>query len=494
MNASGEEGEPRAPAAPAVLPQPNVRRRALGGVLSLAGRDAALKVLAFAGWIALARLLDPATFGLFAVASFALSVFALFSQLGLGAAVVRDRGHVDRRRLDALFTLQLAVVAGFALLMAAVAPVLAVASGNAGVGWLVAALAAALVLLSFRSVPAAMQERDLAYGAPVLADIVTQLTFWAVAIGGAWAGWGIGSAVASVLASSALGTAVLLARTRWRPALNFDWRPVRSEALFGLMYASQSLAHFAKYAMLPGLGGPLYGGTAVGYLTWAHQVAALPLQLAQPVSRVAYPALAYLQHSGVEFTRLAVDTLGWTCRLTFPVFAVLLGLAPRVTEYVYGGQWLPATSTLVLLLVGMALGVPVGALVPALYSLGRGREGMAVSLGWTGLTWAAALAFGAAGMGYDALAAGYVVGSVGALWAVLYMLRELGAARLLGAMGLPAVTGLAAGLTAYGAAGLIDGLAALLVVGGAIGAVALGVNLWPERSRGRALLGAMRRG
>jgi PST family polysaccharide transporter len=454
----------------------------------------ALKLLAFGGWVALARLLDPETFGLFAVASFALSVFALFSQLGLGASVVRDRGEVDRRRLDALFTLQLAVVAAFALLMAATAPVLAAATGDAGLGWLVVALAAALVLLSLRSVPAAMQERDLAYGAPVLADIVTQVTFWAVAIGGAWAGWGIWSVVASVLASSALGTLALLVRTRWRPALNFEWREVRGEALFGLMYASQSLAHFAKYAMLPGLGGPLFGGTAVGYLTWAHQVAALPVQMAQPVSRVAYPALAHLQHSGEEFARLASDTLGWTCRLTFPVFAVLIGLAPQVTEYVYGAQWLPATNTLVLLSASMALGVPVSVLVPALYSLGRGREGMAVSLGWTALTWVAGLAFAVTGMGYDALSAGYVVGSVGALAAVLYALHELGAARLGRAMAVPAATGLAAGVVAYAAGGLVHGLVALLLVGGAIGAAALAANLWSERARGRALLAAMRRG
>ena len=482
-----DSGEPGAPA------QPSVRRRALGGVLSLAGRDVALKLLAFGGWVVLARLLDPATFGLFAVASFALSVFALFSQLGLGASVVRDRGEVDRRRLDALFTLQLALVAGFALLMAAAAPLLAMAAGNASMGWLVGALAAALLLLSLRSVPAAMQERDLAYGSPVLADIVTQLAFWTVAIGGAWAGWGIWSVVASVLASSALGTAVLLVRTRWRPVLNFEWRAVRGEAMFGLMYASQSLAHFAKYAMLPVLGGPLYGGTAVGYLTWAHQVAALPVQMAQPVSRVAYPALAHLQHSGAEFARLATDTLGWTCRLTFPVFAVLIGLAPQVTEYVYGEQWLPAVSTLVLLSASMALGVPVSLLVPALYSLGRGRSGMAVSLGWTALTWVAAGAFAAAGMGYDALATGYVVGSAGALGAVLFALRYVGAGRLLRTMALPAATGAAAGLTAYGASGLVDGLAGLLVVGGAIGALALAVNLWPERGRGRALLGALRR-
>ena len=110
--------------------QPSVRRRALGGVLSLAGRDIALKVLAFAGWIILARLLDPATFGLFAVASFTLSVFALFSQLGqglfglgqLGALLVdyRRRGLVDEAGVGQLAAdaLYLALQAGNFLVQA----------------------------------------------------------------------------------------------------------------------------------------------------------------------------------------------------------------------------------------------------------------------------------------------------------------------------------------------------------------------------------------
>ena len=75
---SPEDGESAESGAPG---QPSVRRRALGGVLSLAGRDIALKVLAFAGWIALARLLDPATFGLFAVVEHATAF-----QLATGAA------------------------------------------------------------------------------------------------------------------------------------------------------------------------------------------------------------------------------------------------------------------------------------------------------------------------------------------------------------------------------------------------------------------------
>ena len=471
------------------LPNPQIARRAFGGVVSLVARDLAVKLLAFVGWVLLARLLDPVTFGLFAVASFVLSIFALFSQLGLGAAVVRERQEVARSRLDALFTLQLVATSCIALVIMALAPFVAGWTGLEGVGWLAVALAGALVLLSLRSVPTALQERDLAYGAPVLSDLVSQVSFWLAALALAWAGWGVWSAVIAVLLSSALGTAALMARTHWRPRLNWDWRGLRVDTIFGLMYASQALSHSLKYATLPLLGGAVYGGLAVGYLAWAHQVAALPGQLSHLVGRVNYPALAYLQAQRDEFTRLAGASLKWTCKLLFPVFALLVGLAPQVTEHIYGAKWLPAAGTLAILSASMAISAAAGVLLPALFSLGRGNAGTAVSMGWVGLTWVLASVFVAAGVGFEAIAWAYLLASVAALLATLYAVRHLGILHLLGAMAMPTASGISLGVLLWlvGPA-LVHDLATLLLVGGLGGIVTLAANMWPDRAQAPAFL------
>ena len=471
---------------------PHIARRAFGGVVSLVARDVAIKVLAFVGWVVLARLLDPETFGLFAIASFVLSIFAMFSQLGLGAAVVRDREDLARSRLDALFTMQLVAVACLAGLMLLLAPQVAGWAGSEGAGWLTVALAGALVLLSMRSVPTAVQERKLAYGAPVLADLVSQVCYWLVAIGMAWLGWGVWSAVVAVVLSSALGTAALMSRTRWRPTLNWDWRGLRGDTVFGLMYASQALSHSLKYATLPVVGGAAFGGTAVGYLTWAHQIAALPGQLSHLVGRVNYPALAQLQEEREEFARLAAASLKWTCKLLFPVFALLVGLAPQVTEHIYGAKWLPASGALAILSASMALSAAVGVLIPALYSLGRGSVGTALSLGWVALTWVLAGVLAVAGMGFEAVAWAYLFAGGVALIATLYAVRHLGIGHLLSAMAMPTASGLALGVVLWLVSPLlVHDLVTLALVGG-IGVFAtLAANMWTERALGPAFLKAV---
>jgi lipopolysaccharide exporter len=248
------------------------------------------------------------------------------------------------------------------------------------------------------------------------------------------------------------------------------------------MYGSQAMGHFLKYSMLPLLGGVAFGGTAAGYATWGHQVATLPMQLSNLVARVAYPAFSHVQEHREELNTLMSNALKWTGRVTFTLFAVIMALAPQITEFVYGAKWLPALTTLLLLCLSMALGTPVTVLLPALFALGRARTGMVISLGWTALTWIAGLILVFSGVGYDALAWAYLAASVVAAASILYALREFDLPRFLRSILQPLAISLGGGLLLWAVGGaLVHGLLALIVAATIGGLVILLANLWPDR-------------
>jgi hypothetical protein len=85
--------------------------------------------------------------------------------------------------------------------------------------------------------------------------------------------------------------------------------PVRDHASFGLLYKGHTAAAFVKDTLFPALGGFAFGSVAVGYLTWAQQIAVGPLALTNVVSRVSYPALAQLQHDREAFGEMVATTL-----------------------------------------------------------------------------------------------------------------------------------------------------------------------------------------
>lgn len=462
----------------------SVHRRALGGVLSLVSRELAVKVLAFGGWIVMARFLEPTLFGLLAFASFMVNLFALLSELGLGAGFIRGRLEATPRDLNALFTFQLACVLAVVVPTLIAAPIIGLAFGAGGVAWVAAALALSLLLMSLRTVPIVVLQRELTYGPMIMSDVSGQIAFWAVVIPAALLKVGIWSVVLPTLAFSLASVTVLYARTPWRPSLELGWRSVLGSARFSLLYQGQSAASFAKYSSLTLFGGLVYGGTAVGYLTWAHQVAMLPAQLMQLVSRVSYPALSRLQDDREAFIKLVEASLRWAYRFILPAMAVLAGLAPQIIVYVYGSKWLPVLPVLYLLCANMVLSVTAGLLQSVLYSLGRATAGIRVAMGSALITWLLAPLFLLAGADFQGLAVAYLIGTAATtLAAIVIELRDLGKIDYLGTLWLPALsaTAIIAALQALGPI-VVHNLISLLAVAAIAASVGLTINLWSDRA------------
>ncbi len=460
-----------------------VQRRALLGMLSLGGREAAGKVLGLAGGVVLARVLGPAAFGLFAMATVAVSVLAFLNDIGLGTALIRQPGEIRERQLDAVFTFQLALVSILAVALFLGAPGVARAYRAPELTWLLRALTGLLVLRSLRIVPVTIAERRLDYGPIALAEFAGQVAYWLVAVTAALVGLGVWSLALAVTALAGVEVVVLWRRTRWRPRLRFDWGPVRDNSRFGLLYKGHTAAAFVRDTLFSTLGGFAFGTVPVGYLTWAQQIAAAPMSLANVVSRVSYPALAQLQHDREAFGEMVEAGLKWTCRLTFPALAVLAGLAPWISSLVYGAKWVPALPALYLLVVDAALAVGGSLLRTSMYSLGGAGPVLRISLARMCVTWIAAVALVTAGRGFAALAGASALGTACALAMTVWAVRGLRGLHVMRATVRPAMSGVAVAiLLALTGGSVIHGLASLGVMALVGAAAALLFNLWDDRS------------
>lgn len=457
----------------------SVQRRTFGAILSMGVRELAVKGLAFAGWIVLSRLLDPATFGVFAVVSFALNLFILLSEVGLGASLIRQP-EVGASQLSALFTYQLAWCAPITL--AALGASLFMP--NADIAHAVQVVAISFLLISLRTTPSIIAQRELKYAPIVVSDVTSQVVYWAIAISAALVGLGIWSVILSALAFAVVNVVVLYLRVGWRPSINIDWSATHADLPFSLSYQSQQGASLAKYALLPILGGFSFGATGVGYLTWAHQIAVIPIQLTQLVSRVSFPALARLQHDRQAFAATVGSILKWTCIVTYPACALLIGLGPQIIEYIYDPKWLPALSALYLFTLNTAINIPVGVLLPALYSLGRGKQALRILVIMLATTWGIGVLLALIGVGLPAASISFIVGMVVSLALVAYELRDFGGFRLLVPMIKPGLVGLVtAGILLTLGASVAPDLLSLLIVGALAGIAMLALNLVGEYGR-----------
>src|SRR5881397_2346541 len=104
---------------------PGLRGRTLRSFLLLGAQKVVSVAVTAAGGIALARLLTPEVFGLYAIITFVIALGVRFSELGLGAALIQRRDLDPAAGLGAAFaaTLGLALLLGAAI--AAAAPLVA---------------------------------------------------------------------------------------------------------------------------------------------------------------------------------------------------------------------------------------------------------------------------------------------------------------------------------------------------------------------------------
>jgi PST family polysaccharide transporter len=345
-------------------------------------------VVTAAGGIALARLLTPEVFGLYAILIFVITLGVRFSELGLGAALIQRRDLDLATGLSAAFTatFALALVLGAAIMAAA--PLVARWPGvssevTAPVRWL-----ALLVVFSSLRMPAmVLLERRLAYLPLTIAETADTVAFYLVAITAAVAGAGLWSFVLGALAARAANLAVLWSATRWRPTLRWNRRELIPVLKFGILFQGSVLIGVAGDAVVPTFVTAWSGVTAVGYLNWAATLAFLPLQIVSIAGRVLFPALSSLQTEPGRFAEATARAINRVTTILYPGAALLLAGADPVVRLVFGEAWVPAVPAVRCFCLSAIIGGTSTIFVHALYGLGRPDLVFRLNLASAALLW-----------------------------------------------------------------------------------------------------------
>ncbi|HEX5616862.1 MAG TPA: oligosaccharide flippase family protein, partial [Solirubrobacteraceae bacterium] len=332
---------------------------------------AATRAVTLLTTLALARLLAPADFGLFAMATLGMELLSVFSGLWLGAALIVGR-DMDARAQGTVLTLLLAAGALLALLLLAAAPALAAFFGEPQLAAIVAVLAAALLVSGVNWFYETVLQRELAFRRRFACQVVRTVTFAVVALVLAIFGAGVWSLIAAYLAGHVANGAALLALTPYRVRPAFDRREARRIIRHGRGFLGQDLAGFlsenADYLAV----GRLLGPTQLGFYAMAFRQASLPYYaIAEPVAKVTFPAFAQMRHRGEDVRPAFLNVLRMVALATCPAGVILSAAAVPFTVALLGADWLPMAAPLAILgawAVLRPLQLTVGSL---LNSLGR---------------------------------------------------------------------------------------------------------------------------
>jgi PST family polysaccharide transporter len=371
-------------------PEPRVvLHRSLAGLVALATRQGLVQGLNLAGSVVLARLLDPADFGVYAIGLFFAGLVGRVATSGLGANLVRRADEPTDLDCRAVFTAQQIAVVLVAAALALGARPLASLYRIPHDGDLFMRLAALSLLVgSLSTIPTCRLERHLLFQRIAAAEVAQALAFQGTAILFAWQGHGVAGFGAALLVRALVGTGLTNLLAPWRPGFTRRWSVIREHARFGVAFQGTFMVSTVKDGILTVFLGMALGTAAVGYAGWAGIAASYPVIVLMATQRVYLPTFSRLA-GHPEFLGRAVEAAVEFANACAAPFAVAtLVLIEPLTRLVFGPEWLPALPLFYLLWISNLFVPSATPLLSLLHALGDPGTVFRFALLWAVLTWA----------------------------------------------------------------------------------------------------------
>lgn len=321
--------------------------------------------------IVLARLLAPAHFGLFAIASIGVQVVEVFSRTGFTEALIHREEDIAPY-LDTAWVVQ--IIRGLALsgILVLTAPLFAVFFREPEVTPLVRLVAVGVALRGFTNIAVVYFRKELEFHKLSIYQISGTLTEIAVSIPSALI---LRNAYALAIGFVAANLAQLIVSYlihRYRPHLRFDLEKARELFLFGRWVLSTTVFEFLVKSLDTVVVGRLLEATSLGLYQMAVRLANLgATEITHAISQVTFPTYSKVKNDDAKYRQAVLGTLGLVSAVALPLSGLLFMFAKEGVPLILGQKWVPIVPFFQLLvLVGAVRSVTAN--FGAVY-LSRGR-------------------------------------------------------------------------------------------------------------------------
>lgn len=358
------------------------------------------------------RLLEPADYGVTAVAAVFVSLLATVAEMGLGAAMIQARS-LDDSEAGSVAAASIMLNIGCVIFIVVMSPLLGILYGDARVGSIASLSALSLVLAAVATVPESLLYRDMKFKRIALSEVTSAVVASIATLLMALAGFGVWSLVLGPLSGSAVRTALVVGMSRWiRP--RFSLNGIANYLRFGGALTGGRLAWQASQQCDVLIGGHYLSEALLGLYAVSVHLARMPLsKVMSVINQVAFPAVARMQTDPGALASHAIQAIWLLSFLAVPVLWGLSAVAPELVLVFLGEHWSQASAPLQLAAFAIPAQLYANIMSTLLSGMGRADTELRNMLTALGLTLLGVLV--GARMGIVALTAGWSIAAIVAL-------------------------------------------------------------------------------
>ena len=324
--------------------------------------------------IFLARLLEPSDFGAIAIIMVIVSIASVFSDIGLGGALIQ-RSKTLQIHFSSVFFFN--IFAGLLLTLIAFfsAPWVAEYYNNPQLLPLIQVMSSLFTITAFHAVQSILLRKELNYELLTKVNLIASVSSGIIGVALAFAGAGVWSLVAQLISREIIINIVIWSKSSWIPKVAFSFKALKQLWRYGLnMFLAgllDTIYERADYLII----GKLFTPATLGFFHQAKQLNMLVTQYsAGSLMSVLFPVLSKLQNDIEKFKRVVIKSTGIISFVTFLLLGGLYLVADEFILILFGEKWIPTIFFFkIFILSGFAY--PISALmVNVLSSRGKSKD------------------------------------------------------------------------------------------------------------------------
>jgi O-antigen/teichoic acid export membrane protein len=431
----------------------DLKEKTIRGGVARMGAQGINFFLRIVSLMVLARLLGPKDFGLIGMVTAFTGVLSLFRDFGLSSAAIQSTNVTDEQA-STLFWINVFVGALLGVMTLAAAPAVAAFYHEPRLVAVTAALASGFLFNAAGVQHGVILQREMRFTALAVVNTVSLIISSAAGIGGALAGYGYWALVAMTISLPFSLTIGMWIATGWMPGKPRRRAGMRSMMRFGGLVTLNGVVCYVAYNLDKVLLGRVWGVDAVGIYGRAYSLINIPTDnLNVAAGEVAFSALSRLQDDPPRLKSYFLKGYSLVLAMTIPITIACAFFADDVVYVALGPKWTAAATIFRMLaptILAFAIMNPLGWLLNSLGLAGRGLRMASVIAPIIIVGYLIGLPYGPQGVAvaYSTVMLLWVV--PGVAWAVEGTV--LSTREVLMTVSRPLVSGIAAGILAWGVA------------------------------------------
>ena len=288
----------------------------------------------------LARLFTPEQFGIINIATVFIAFFAVFSDLGLGPAVIQKR-NLTEDDLRGVFALTIWTGAVLSILFAALSGVIAsFYGGSRELRNVLMILSVNLFANTLNMVPNALLMKEKRFRFAAIRSLAVQIVCGAAAIAAALCGMGIYALTINPVCSSVAIFLINYSQHPLRPKLSPGMETVRKVFSFSAFQFGFQLINYFSRNLDKLLMGRYMSMDQLGYYDKSYRLMMMPLQnISYVVSPVMHPVLAQIQDDRERLASSYLKVIRLLAFIGFPLTVMMFFMAEDLILFFFGPQW-----------------------------------------------------------------------------------------------------------------------------------------------------------